>query len=81
MLNCEPSIHPYLFTIDPLIPQLNRAFCAIIDGTPRIQHEAELFAVALEGSTRVDFLDLADRRTALEKYRTRWENVEHADED
>lgn len=50
-----------------------------IDGSPRIQHEIELFVVALESGTCADSLDLADRRAGFEEHRTRWTHLEHAE--
>ena len=56
---------------DNLILRLNRAFCGLIDGSPRIQHEIELFVVALGSGTRANTFDLTDQRAALENNCTR----------
>lgn len=64
---------------DNLILQLNRAFCRLIDGSPRIQCGIELFAVGLKSGTRANLFSPVDKRAALERYRTRWERLEHAE--
>lgn len=51
----------------------------MIDGSSRVQHRIELFALGLKSGTRANLPNLADRRAALEKYRTRWESLEHAE--
>ena len=54
--------------------QVNRGFHDLIQRSPQIQHKLDLSAAGLEPNWSTDFT-LADRVTALEEYRSRWESI------
>ena len=55
--------------------QANRGFHDLIHRSPQIQHKLDLSAAGLEPNWSTDFT-LADRVKALEKYRSRWDNID-----
>ena len=60
-----------------MFPQVNRAFRGLVQASPSIQHEVDLFGAGLKRNPRAK-MSLADSRVALETYRSRWETLEPA---
>jgi len=58
--------------------QVNRAWRGVVQNSPSIQYEIDLFAVGLERNPRTE-RSLADCRIALAAYRRRWETFDPAE--
>ena len=54
--------------------KVNQAFHKLVQGSPSIQYEIDLFAVGLQRNPRID-APIADCRLALASYRRRWETL------
>ena len=57
------------------LPKVNRACNKLVQASPSIQYEIDLFAVGLRRDPRFEG-SIADCRVALEAYRTRWETLD-----
>ncbi|KAF9790397.1 hypothetical protein BJ322DRAFT_1036166 [Thelephora terrestris] len=60
--------------------RLNRGFRDLIDGSSTTQYRIQMFEEAVEEGVGSDWLpmNLADRRSQLEKYRSRWNHFDRA---